>query len=156
MKLLGADGGDGLWEYLNALGSTEVHPLLRGWLEKLEAYRTGLAGLQRYWDEWDRYRNEMFAFLRGYDVILCPSYTHAALPHGTSTRDENFRGFSHTMAYNLTGWPAAVVRCGETAGGLPIAVQIVARPWREDVALSVAGALEEKFGGWKAPGELNS
>jgi amidase len=93
----------------------------------------------------------MFAFLRDVDVILCPAYISAALPHGTSTQDENFRGFSHTMAYNLTGWPAAVVRCGESKDGLPIAVQIVARPWREDIALRVAGALEEMFGGWKSP-----
>src|SRR5579871_5192595 len=34
MKLLGADGGDALWKYLDELGSTSVHPLLRGWLEK--------------------------------------------------------------------------------------------------------------------------
>ena len=153
MKLLGADGGDGLWQYLEELGSTEVHPLLRGWLEKLEAYRTDLAGFHRYWAEWDQYRAGMFAFLRGYDVILCPAYIHPALPHGTSTLDENFRGFSHTMAYNLTGWPAALVRCGESEGGLPIAVQVVARPWREDVALAVAGWLEGAFGGWKAPME---
>ena len=151
MKLLGADGGDGLWQYLGQLGSTKVHPLLRGWLEKLEAYRTDLAGFHRYWDEWDHYRAGMFAFLRDYDAILCPAYTQPALPHGTSTLDENFRGFSHTMAYNLTGWPAAVVRCGESAGGLPIAVQVVVHPWREDVALAVAGWLEQEFGGWKAP-----
>jgi len=154
MKLLGPDGGDGLREYLEGLGSKVVHPLLEGWLEKLEAYRTDLVGLQGYWQDWDRYRAGMFAFLRNYDVILCPSYIHGALPHGTSTRDENFRGFSHTMAYNLTGWPAAVVRCGETVGGLPVAVQVVARPWREDVALRVAGVLEGMFGGWKAPGVL--
>ncbi len=151
MKLLGADGGDGLWQYLEELGSTSVHPLLREWLEKLEAYRTDLAGFHRYWSEWDRYRSEMFAFLRDYDAIVCPAYIHAALPHRASTLDENFRGFSHTMAYNLTGWPAAVVRCGETEGGLPVAVQVVAKPWREDVALCLAGALETMFGGWKAP-----
>ncbi|HTS28078.1 MAG TPA: amidase [Bryobacteraceae bacterium] len=151
MKLLGADGGDGLWQYLAELGSSSVHPLLRAWLEKLEAYRTDRTGVYRYWNEWDRYRAEMFAFLRDYDAILCPAYIQAALPHGTSILDENFRGFSHTMAYNLTGWPAAVVRCGETGGGLPVAVQVVARPWREDVALRVAGTLEEMFGGWKPP-----
>ncbi len=152
MKLLGADGGDSLWQYLEQLGSTRVHPLLRGWLEKLAPYRVDLAGFQRYWGEWDCYRSEMTAFFQNYDVILCPVYIHAALPHGTSTLDENFRGFSHTMAYNVTGWPGAVVRCGETASGLPIGVQIVAHPWREDVALAVAGWLEEAFGGWKAPG----
>lgn len=149
MKLLGADGGDSLWRYLADLGSTQVHPLLRSWLEKLEPYRVDLAGFQRYWAEWDAYRAEMSAFFRSYDVILCPVYTQPALLHGASTLDENFRGFSHTMAYNVTGWPAAVVRCGESAAGLPIGVQIVAHPLREDIALAVAMRLEEMFGGWK-------
>jgi len=149
MKILGADGGDSLWQYLASLGSTEVHQLLRSWLEKLEPYRVDLAGFQRYWAEWDAYRTEMSAFFRIYDVILCPVYTQPALLHGTSTLDENFRGFSHTMAYNVTGWPAAVVRCGESASGLPIGVQIVVHPFREDIALAVASRLEEMFGGWK-------
>lgn len=151
MKLLGADGGDGLREYLRGVGSTQVHPLLTGWLDKLEEYRTSVAGFAAYWAEWDAYRAAMGAFLRRYDVMLCPAYTHAALPHGTSTQGENFHGFSHTMAYNVAGWPAAVVRCGVSATGLPIGVQIVAAPWREDIALAVAARLEREFGGWKAP-----
>jgi len=150
MKLIGPDGGDGLRAYLRDLGSTEAHPLLTGWLDKLEPYRTDLAGLARYWAEWDAYRAGMMRFLRSYDVILCPAYTHTALPHGESLRDDNFRGFSHTMAFNVAGWPAAVVRCGESAAGLPIAVQVVAAPWREDVVLRSALLLEEALGGWKA------
>jgi len=151
MKLIGPDGGDGLRAYLRDIGSTEVDPLLTGWLDKLEPYRTGLAGLAHYWSELDAYRAEMTRFLREYDVILCPAYIHPALPHGESIRDENFRGFSHTMAFNVAGWPGAVVRCGESSTGLPIAVQVVAAPWREDIALRVALLLEEALGGWKAP-----
>jgi amidase len=151
MNLLGADGGDGIREYARHLGSERVHPLLSGWLEKLEPYHGDLSDFARYWTRLDLYRAEMLGFLRKYDVILCPVYTQPALPHGASIRDENFSGFSHTMAYNLTGWPAAVVRCGESGDGLPIAVQVVARPFREDIALRVAGWLEEALGGWKAP-----
>jgi amidase len=150
MKLIGADGGDGLRDYLKVMGSTQAHPLLTGWLDKLERYRTSVAGFAGYWAEWDAYRAAMGVFLRRYDVIVCPVYTHAALPHGASTQEENFHGFSHTMAYNVAGWPAAVVRCGTSADGLPIGVQIVAAPWREDIALAVAGQLEMEFGGWKA------
>src|SRR5208283_3922290 len=154
MKLLGADGGDGLRSYLREIGSTSVHPLLTGWLDKLEQYRTGIDGFARYWGEWFRYRAEMAAFLAcGFDAILCPAYIHPALPLGTSTLDENFIGFSHTMAYNVAAWPAAVVRCGESGAGLPIAVQVAAAPWREDVALAVAFWLEQAFGGWKPPAE---
>jgi amidase len=151
MKFLGADGGDSLRRYLESSGSTTLHPLLTGWLEKLEAYRTDLSGFQGYWAELDRYEGEMFAFLSNYDAIVGPVYTQPALPHGASILDVNFRGFSHTMAYNLTGWPAAVVRCGESSSGLPIGVQVIARPWREDVALALADSLEKAFGGWKAP-----
>ena len=59
MKLIGPDGGDGLRAYLRDIGSTEVHPLLTGWLDKLGPYRTDLAGLARYWSELDAYRAEM-------------------------------------------------------------------------------------------------
>jgi len=116
----------------------------------LERCRTSVGGFGGYWAEWDAYRSEMGAFLGRYDVIECPVYTHAALPHGASTVEENFLGFSHTMAYNVAGWPAAVVRCGTSATGLPVGVQIVAAPWREDIALAVAARLEIEFGGWKA------
>jgi amidase len=149
MKLIGPDGGDGLRSYLQAFGSTEAHPLLTGWLDKLEPYRTSVAGFAAYWAEWDAYRAAMRAFLQRYDVLVCPAYTHPALLHGASIVDENFRGFSHTMAYNVAGWPAAVVRCGTSSEGLPIGVQIAAAPWREDIALAVAAQLERTFGGWK-------
>ncbi|HXA52531.1 MAG TPA: amidase [Candidatus Acidoferrum sp.] len=142
MKLLGADGGDGVRAYLAEIGSHEVHPLLTGWLDKLEAYRTDVAGVQRYWQEWDGYRASMAEFARRFDVLICPAYSKAGLRHGESVQDENFRGFRHTMAFNVAGWPAAVVRCGTSANGLPIAVQVAAAPWREDLALAVAAHLE--------------
>jgi amidase len=149
MRLIGPDGGDGLRAYLAAVGSTRTHPLLDGWLAKLERYRTTLAGFAQYWSELDRFRARMLAFLKDYDAILSPVCAHAALPHGTSIDEGTFQGFSYTMTYNLTGWPAAVVRCGQTATGLPIGVQVAAHPWREDVALRIAGRLEELFGGWQ-------
>jgi amidase len=156
MKLIGPDGGDGLRQFLRAVGSDPVHPLLEGWLAKLEPYRTSVSGFAKYWAELDQFRARMFAFLQDYDVILSPACATPALPHGTSTEDRNFRGFSYTMSYNLTGWPAAVVRCGESASGLPIGVQIAARPWREDVALAVARRLEQELGGWKPAGSRSS
>jgi amidase len=142
MKLLGADGGDGVREYLASIGSDRVHPLLTGWLDKLEAYRTDVAGLARYWQEWDSYRSAMAEFARRYDVLLCPAYSKAGLRHGESVLDDNFRGFRHTMAFNVAGWPAAVVRGGTSQSGLPIAVQVAAAPWREDIVLAVAAHLE--------------
>jgi amidase len=142
MKMIGPDGGDGLRHFLHSVGSTRTHPLLDQWLSKLEAYRTTLEGFADYWNSLFEFRAGMHAFLQNYDVILSPVYPQPALLHGASTCDDNFIGFSYTMAYNLTGWPAAVVRCGASSEGLPIGVQIAARPWREDVALAVAQCLD--------------
>ena len=151
MKFLGADGGDGVKEFLRSIGSNRTHPLLDGWLEKLEAYRTDVNGFAAYFALIDQFRARLHAFLSTVDVILSPVSTSAALPHGTSIEEKNFRGFSYTMMHNLTGWPAAVVRCGETSTGLPIGVQIAAGPWRENIVLGVARRLEDIFGGWRAP-----
>jgi len=150
MALIGPDGGDGLRAYLEEIGSTRTHPLLDGWLDKLEPYRTGVEGFAKYWGSLDRFRAAMYGFLRDYDAVLSPACATPAVPHGTSIEDATFRGFSYTMTYNVTGWPAAVVRCGESPEGLPIDLQVAAHPWREDVALAVALRLEEVFGGWQA------
>jgi amidase len=61
------------------------------------------------------------------------------------------KSFTHTAAYNLTGWPAAVVRCGTSSDGVPIGVQVVSHPWREDICLAVAKQLETVLGGWQRP-----
>jgi amidase len=148
MKFLGADGGYGVRQFLRSIGSYRTHPLLDGWLAKLEKYRTDVQGLASYFAAIDHFRAQMHAYLNIVDVILSPVSASAALPHGASIQDANFRGFSYTMTHNLTGWPAAVVRCGETSTGLPIGVQIAAAPWREGLVLGVALRLEGIFGGW--------
>ena len=81
---------------------------------------------------WNGYRGEMLAFMEPYDVLLCPVSSTPATRHD----DPDGPDFTYTFAHNLTGWPGAVVRCGTSPEGLPIGVQIVARPWREDVGPS--------------------
>jgi len=154
MKILGADGGDGIREYLRAIGSAETHQLLEGWLSKLERYRTDARGLARYWEELDDFRNRMYFLLQTYDAIVSPVCEHAALPHGASLKDDIFPGFGYTMVHNLTGWPAAVVRAATLDSGLPSGVQIAAAPWREDIVIALAKSIEEDRGGWCAPNNL--
>ena len=59
--------------------------------------------------------------------------------------------WAHMSAYNLTGWPAGVVRTGQTAEGLSIGVQVVGQPWCEDVVLAVMQSIETAFGGYCRP-----
>jgi amidase len=44
-----------------------------------------------------------------------------------------------------------VVRGGTSPEGLPIGVQLVGQPWREDVALAGALVVEAASGGWRPP-----
>lgn len=149
MALIGIDGGDGLRAFARSIGSSRMHPLLEGWLSKLEAYRTDIAGFAAFWSLLDEFRAGMHRFLNHYDVLLSPVSFSAATAHGKTIADDVFPGFSYTMTHNLTGWPAAVVRCGASRDGLPIGVQIAVAPWREEVALTVAEYLESVCGGWE-------
>ena len=97
--------------------------------------------------EWDRLRRAMLSFMESYDVIICPVAEHAAGPRGVG----DGRDFIYMLPYSLTGWPCVVVRAGTSPEGLPISVQVVARPWRDDVALAVAQQIENALGGWQAP-----
>ncbi len=62
---------------------------------------------------------------------------------------ENFHGFSYTMAWNMAGTPAATVRCA-AHNGLPVNVQVVAKPWNDMLTLLICEWIEQKFGGWQA------
>lgn len=95
---------------------------------------------------WDRYRRAMLRFMARYDLVLTPAANRPALPHG---QDEG--GIPYTLAFSLTGYPAVVVRAGASEDGLPIGVQIVGRPWRDDVALAAAAAVEARLGPWQPP-----
>ena len=93
---------------------------------------------------WDAYRAELAAF--PYDLILSPVYPSAAPRHG-----EVANHTSYTTPQNMSGWAAATVRCGTSADGLPIGVQLAAPPWRDEVALAAALALERALGGYSPP-----
>jgi amidase len=99
----------------------------------------------------ERLRAELLSFMAGYDLLLCPVTAGPALPLGVAGTAARPPGFTFTHPFNLTGWPVAVVRCGTSPEGLPIGLQIVARPWRDDVALAAAAALEATLGGWRPP-----
>lgn len=95
---------------------------------------------------WDAYRAELLAFAAICDLILSPVYPSAAPRHG-----EVANRTSYTTPQNMSGWPAATVRCGTSGDGLPIGVQVAAPPWRDDLALAACLTLETALGGYVAP-----
>lgn len=149
MGILFGDGGEGLRGLLQMCGTTKAHSLIEAGLGVAVA-RTG-AEISGLLFQLDIYRSTMLNWFRSYDLILCPTNALPALPHGTSMQPDTLPAFSYTIAFNATGWPGAVVRCGTSPEGLPIGVQAVAHPWRDDVALAVAQHLETALGGYQRP-----
>jgi amidase len=99
-----------------------------------------------------KFQVSMLEFLDKYDVFLCPVCAIPAMPHGTSWNQIDVFGF--TLATSMIPKvPAGSVRCGWSEENLPIGVQVVSKPYREDIVLAVMEALECEFGGWKQPPE---
>ena len=94
---------------------------------------------------WDQFRTNLLQYIRYYDAILCPAVHHTAPSIGA--RDN--QRFDYTVPFSLTGYPAAVVPVTVDVDGLPVAVQIVSHPWREDIVFALALALEEEFKEWQ-------
>ncbi len=150
-RIFNTDGGAWVRRILTDLGTTEVYPFLK-WADKRDdAPETPASTFTALLEELDQFRREMLAFLEGYDVILAPVHAYPALAHDELMSEARRPGFSYCQTYNLTGWPSVVVRAGTSKAGLPIGIQIVARPWREDVALAVARHIERSLGGWQPP-----
>jgi fatty acid amide hydrolase len=149
---------------LNAVGQ-------RGSSDKLRAFGYGDTHhywqlVERQMDYRDRFLHALDSDEGGpFDVVLCPPCAVPAYIHGAA-RDLGLLGSYHLLA-NLLGFPAGVVpvtrvRPDEETGratsrdmvyaavnkvernsaGLPLGVQLIARPWREDVALAAMQAIE--------------
>lgn len=92
-----------------------------------------------------RLRAAMRRVAASFDVLLCPVAAGPAPVHGGSPGDvagaDAYRAFDYVHLVALAGLPAASVPAG-IESGLPIGVQVVANPYREQIALAVAIALE--------------
>ncbi|MBX7110255.1 MAG: amidase [Dehalococcoidia bacterium] len=92
--------------------------------------------------EWERFTRDLLGFMRDFDVLLSPVAARPAPPlEGWGSEQ-----YVYTLPYSLTRQPAAVVPFGRSSEGLPIGVQLAARPWEDHVALAAAIALEDALG----------
>ncbi|MGH7805429.1 MAG: amidase [Candidatus Binatia bacterium] len=147
MLVFTSDAGYGIRAMLEACGTTQISPAVQGFLSA--SPETSASEVGRRIERWDKYRRTMLGFFGRYDAIVCPANAGPAMKHGFGP--EGFEKFAYTMAFNLTGWPGTVVRCGTSPENLPIGLQVVTAPWREDISLALAKQLESAFGGWQKP-----
>jgi amidase len=135
-RLITAAGTDGFGSYATRDWLPEV-PILPG--DELTAL------IERA----DAIRSRLLAWMQDVDLIVCPAMPQPAIHHGDSSAP--WFGDTYSDVHNLTGGPAVVVRGGTSPEGLPIGVQVVAPPWREDLAFAGAAVAEAASGGWQRP-----
>jgi aspartyl-tRNA(Asn)/glutamyl-tRNA(Gln) amidotransferase subunit A len=89
-------------------------------------------------------RNEFTAVLRDCDALLSPTSPTAAFKLGEKASDPLAMYLTdiYTISVNLAGLPGLSVPCGFTAGGLPIGLQLIGRPFDEAGLLAIARAYE--------------
>jgi amidase len=104
------------------------------------------------WAELDLLRSKTLAEMSKYPVLLCPAASIPAFRHGEREWMVSGQVVKYLDAVRYTQWfnalaaPAAVVPVGSSPEGLPIGVQIVARPFEDETALGVAAVVDAAFG----------
>ncbi len=100
-----------------------------------------------------RLYRQVQAWFDACDIVVMPTLSRSAVPidqdfFGPIEIDnqlvENIRAswYPYTMPFNLTGNPAVSLPCGFDAAGMPLAIQLVARPGADAQLLRVAAAFE--------------
>jgi amidase len=131
----------------------ELSPIFREFLS-IAAVDGPLNGVEllNAWAELDLLRSRTLQEMASYPILLCPVASIPAFRHGerkwiVEGRDVAYLdAVRHTQWFNVLAAPAAVVPVGRSPEGLPIGVQIVARPYEDEVALAVAAVLDRAFG----------
>jgi Asp-tRNA(Asn)/Glu-tRNA(Gln) amidotransferase A subunit family amidase len=150
-------GGATLLREMYAGREHEMGSILREFME-IAAPELPLASdhLLHAWLERDQLRAQMMAQMQEVAAFITPVCSVPAFRHRERSWNiggktvEYLDAMSYTQWFNVLGNPCVVQPVGHSNEGLPIGVQVVARPWEEHVALGIARHIELKFG-WKQP-----
>ena len=80
--------------------------------------------------------------MRGYDLVLTGAATGEAPAIDAVPKWSSFERPGFTMPFNVTGQPALSVCAGYGERGLPVAIQLVGRPFEDAVVLAAGHAYE--------------
>lgn len=88
-----------------------------------------------------------------YDAVLTPALALTPRPVGWYDPDDGERNFAQQVQFtpftsfvNVSGLPAISVPVAETAGGVPMGVQLIGRPGGEATLFAIAAQLERRMG----------
>ena len=101
------------------------------------------------WMERDRLREKLVEWMQTTPIIIAPVGATPAYAHDTLKVNVNgvtmgtFKAFSYAQTFNVFDLPVVTVTAGRSSDGLPIGVQLVGRPFSEEMILAAAEIVEE-------------
>ncbi len=152
------------WKFFVQCGAMFYEPEIRGRRDRLspifaeflaiaEAAGTLTATqLLNAWAELDLLRAKTLQEMRAFPILLCPVASVPAFRPGERSWEIDgtpvayLDAVRHTQWFNALACPAAVVPVGRSPEGLPIGVQVAARPFEDEVVLGVAAVVDAAFG----------
>jgi Asp-tRNA(Asn)/Glu-tRNA(Gln) amidotransferase A subunit family amidase len=105
----------------------------------------------------DKMRAALLRQMEQFPVLLAPvcgttAWKHRQRRYATPTKDISlFEAMMPVTWLNLLGLPGIVIPFGQDESGLPVGIQLVGRPYEEELLLEVAIRLEEARGPFPAP-----
>jgi len=138
-------------------GAELALPILKAFVERGARPPLTAARLTEAWMGRDVVRADLVRQMNTHRVLICPVASIPAFRHGERRWSIDGRevgyldAMSYTQWFNILGNPAAVVPVGTSPEGLPIGVQVVGRPFEEELVLTVAAAIEGDCGGYRRP-----
>ncbi|HAD82590.1 MAG: aspartyl/glutamyl-tRNA amidotransferase subunit A [Verrucomicrobia bacterium GWF2_51_19] len=89
-------------------------------------------------------RNDFMTAFESVDAILCPTTPNPAFRRGEKLNDPlaMYLEDIYTVPVNIAGLPGISIPCGFTTNNLPVGLQIIGKPFREEEILGIAQTFE--------------
>ena len=134
---------------------SQLSPMLREYLSNATSpVRLSLDQFIQACAERDLLREKILRQMDRVPILLSPVSSATAFRHGEGNYQPG-TGYRDTMRFsqwlNLTGFPGASVPINLSNEGPPIGVQIIGRPFEDELVLAVAESLERARGPWQSP-----
>jgi Asp-tRNA(Asn)/Glu-tRNA(Gln) amidotransferase A subunit family amidase len=136
---------------------SELSAMLASYLEvALAEPKVTLDSFQKACVDRDLLRASLLRQLRDVPILLSAVSTAPAFKHGAGNyRPGDSHNYRETMRFcqwlNLAGFPGLSLPMGQSPEGLPINIQLIARPFEDELLLTVAAQLEQARGPWQPP-----
>jgi amidase len=152
------------WKLFVQCGAMFYAPAIRGKEDRLSPIFNEFLAISRTapsfsasdllnaWAELDLLRSKVLEEMADHPVLLCPVASVPAFRHGERSwmidgkTVDYLDAVRHTQWFNVLACPAAVAPVGWSPDGLPIGVQIAARPYEDETALGIAAIVDAAFG----------